>query len=143
MSPSHPWTPATLVPSEETNGHRRPNVLSVLLEIVMHIQAVVFLFYTDGDLLPCFVPWFFSPLTCLEEHFLSVYIELSLFLNYIFFFLGHTTWHEWSYFPDQGSNPLQWTYRVLTTGSPRKSYLPFFFLNYSWCTILYVIGTVE
>ena len=42
-------------------------------------------------------------------------------LSVLFWFVfGHGMWHGGSQFPDQGSNPcpLQWKYRVLTTGLP-------------------------
>ena len=47
-----------------------------------------------------------------------------------FFFFGLTTWHEGSWFPDQGSNPhpLQWHRGVLTAGLPGKSLLRCWFL---------------
>lgn len=39
---------------------------------------------------------------------------------FLYLFIGHTTWHEGSYFPDQGLNhrPLQWKCRILIREVP-------------------------
>ena len=61
----------------------------------------------------------------------STLLFIYLFIFKFYYIFGHTVWHAWSYFPDQGSNPcpLQWTCRILTTGLPGNSLHLTFLLN--------------
>ena len=67
--------------------------------------------------------------TCLEEHFLSVYVELSLFLNYIFFLSGpyHVAWAV--LFPWPGIEPQAPAVEVQSSNhwSTKKVLSSFFF----------------
>ena len=73
----------------------------------------------------------------------SAAMIIGMYVSFFFFF-GCPVWHVGSYFPVQWLNPcpLHWKHRILTPGSPGKSHMYLFELEFlsflEWdCLIIY------